>query len=218
MDVEIWSDIACPWCYVGKRRFEAALGEYEGAADLSVTFRSFELDPSAPAETPGDRTERLAAKYGMTVEEARAAEAQLTAVAAEAGLVFRFDIARSANTFDAHRVVHLAREHGVGAAAKERLLRAHFTEGRLLSDPDTLVALGSDVGIPEDETRELLAGDRFAEAVREEEHTATALGITAVPTFVVDRQLAVSGAQSPQVLLSLLREGARRAELSGSPH
>ncbi len=207
MDVEIWSDIACPWCYIGKRRFEAALAEFEHRDDVNVTWRSFELDPEAPPERVGDRAERLAQKYGMTIEQARAAEQQLTAVAAGDGLGFRFDIARSGTTFDAHRVVHLAETHGLQDAMKERLLRAYFIEGELMADHDTLARLAVEVGLDEQEVRELLAGDRYAEEVRDDEQTATELGISAVPTFVVDRKLGASGAQPPDALLELLRQG-----------
>jgi len=134
MDVEIWSDIACPWCYVGKRRFEAALARFEHRDDVRVTWRSFELDPAAPAEREGERAERLAEKYGMSVERAREMERQMTDTAAGEGLDFRFDLARSGSTFDGHRVVHLAGEHGLQDAMKERLLRAYFGEGQLMSD------------------------------------------------------------------------------------
>jgi predicted DsbA family dithiol-disulfide isomerase len=207
MDVEIWSDIACPWCYIGKRRFEAALAEFEHRDEVRVTWRSFELDPDAPRERVGDRAERLAQKYGMTVEQARDAERRLTEVAAGEGLGFRFDVARSGSTFDAHRVVHLAAEHGLQDAIKERLLRAYFIEGELMADHDTLVAAAVEVGLAEDEVRELLAGERCAAEVRDDERTAGELGISAVPTFVVDRKLGASGAQPPEALLDLLRQG-----------
>jgi predicted DsbA family dithiol-disulfide isomerase len=207
VDVEIWSDVACPWCYIGKRRFEAALEQFEHRDEVNVTWRSFELDPGAPHERTGDRAERLAEKYGMSVQQARDAEQRLTGVAAEEGLAFRFDIARSGNTFDAHRLVHLAEVHDLQDAMKERLLQAYFSEGELISDHGSLLALGIEVGLPDEEVRELLAGDRFAEEVRDDERTAVELGITAVPTFVVDRARGISGAQSPELLLKLLQVG-----------
>lgn len=212
MDVEIWSDIACPWCYIGKRRFERALAQFEHRDEVHVTWRSFELDPDAPAERDGDRATRLAQKYGITVERAHEMEQQLTGVAAGEGLGLRFDIARSGSTFDAHRIVHLGAEHGLQDAVKERLLRAYFTEGELMSDHGTLVRLATDAGLPADAVRETLAGERYAEQVRDDERTATQFGISAVPTFVVDRALGASGAHPPDALLELLREGwARRA-------
>jgi len=207
VNVEIWSDIACPWCYIGKRRFEAALERFEHRDEVNVTWRSFELDPGAPPERTGDRAERLAKKYGMTVEQAREAEQQLTGVAAEEGLPFRFDIARSGSTFDGHRLVHLAQTHGLQDEMKERLLRAYFTEGELISDQDTLVRLAGEVGIEDQEVREMLVGDRYADEVRADERTAGEAGISAVPTFVLDRKLGASGAQPPENLLDLLRQG-----------
>jgi len=207
MDIEIWSDIACPWCYVGKRRFEAALAEFEHRDEVTVTWRSFELDPEAPAEREGDRAEHLARKYGMSVEQARAAEQQMTETAAGDGLEFRFDVARAGNTFDGHRLVHLAKAHGVQDAMKERLLRAYFSEGRLVSDHETLVSLAEEVGLPAEEVRATLESDRYADDVREDERTAHSFGISAVPTFVVDRQLGASGAHPPEALLGLLRQG-----------
>src|SRR5262249_43437722 len=149
VEVEIWSDIACPWCYVGKRRFEAALAQFEHADQVHVTWRSFELDPAAPAERPGNRTEGLARKYGLTIERAREIEAHIVEMAAGEGLHFRFDLVRSGNTFDGHRLVHLAGEHGRSDAMKERLLRAYFSEGRLVSDAATLASLAGEVGLDE---------------------------------------------------------------------
>ena len=217
MDVEIWSDIACPWCYVGKRRFEAALAQFEHRDDVTVTWRSFELDPDAPHERDGDRAERLAQKYGMSVEQAHEAERSLTATAAGDGLELRFDIARSGTTFDGHRIVHLAAEYGLQDAIKERLLRAYFSEGELVSDHATLQRLAVEVGLPDDAVAATLASDRFAAEVRDDERTAGAFGISAVPTFVVDRALGASGAQPPDALLELLRQGwARQTVASGA--
>lgn len=212
MDVEIWSDIACPWCYIGKRRFEAALARFEHSGDVNVTWRSFELDPAAPPEREGERAARLAEKYGMSVEQAREMERQMTETAAGEGLEFRFDIARSGTTFDAHRVVHLAAEHGLQDAMKERLLRAYFSEGELMSDREALIRLAGEVGLDMDEAREMLAGERFANEVRNDERMASAFGISAVPTFVVDRKLGVSGAHPPDSLLQLLDEGWTRRD------
>ncbi len=207
MEIEIWSDVACPWCYVGKRRFEAALAQFEHREEVEVVWRSFELDPQAPAQRSGDRVAHLAQKYGMSLARARESQQQMTDTAAGEGLTFRLEIARAGNTFDAHRVVQLAREHGIQDAVKERLLRAYFSEGELISDRERLVALGAEVGLAAAELRATLAGDRFAAEVRDDERSAAALGISAVPTFVVDRAIGVSGAQPPEALLALLRQG-----------
>jgi predicted DsbA family dithiol-disulfide isomerase len=139
MHVEIWSDIACPWCYVGKRRFEAALASFEHRDEVQVTWRSFELDPAAPREREGDGATRLAEKYGTTRERALEMHRHMTDVAAADGLDFRFDLARGGNTFDAHRMLHLAAAHGVQDVLKERLMRAYLTEGELIADHAVLL-------------------------------------------------------------------------------
>jgi predicted DsbA family dithiol-disulfide isomerase len=202
--VEIWSDIACPWCYVGKRRFEAALAGFEHREDVRVTWRSFELDPSAPRERPHDGATHLAQKYGTSREQALAMHERMTAVAAGEGLDFRFDLARGGNTFDAHRLIHLGAERGVQDAVKERLFRAYLTEGERIGDPETLVRLGAEVGLDADEAREVLASDRFADEVRADERQAQAFGINGVPFFVIDRAYGVSGAQPAETLLEVL--------------
>jgi predicted DsbA family dithiol-disulfide isomerase len=207
MDVDIWSDIACPWCYVGKRRLEAALAAFEHREEVRVRWHSFELDPNAPPERQGEAASNLASKYGTTSEQALGLLAQMTETAAADGLEFHFEHARSGNTFDGHRLIHLAHEHGLQDAMKERLMRAYLTEGELVSDPGTLRRLALDVGLPEVPVDGLLAGDRYAEEVRIDEYTASRLGITAVPFFVVDRSIGAAGAQSPEYLLALLRQG-----------
>jgi predicted DsbA family dithiol-disulfide isomerase len=205
MHVEIWSDIACPWCYIGKRRFEAALAEFEHRDEVRVTWRSFELDPGAPPERPGDRAVHLAEKYGSSVEHAQAMHDRMTEVAAGDGLDFHFETARDGNTFDAHRMLHLAEAHDVQDALKERLMRAYLTEGELMSDHAALERLGLEVGLPADDVREVLTTDRYAADVREDQRTAGSLGISAVPFFVVDRAFGASGAQPPEVMGDLLR-------------
>jgi predicted DsbA family dithiol-disulfide isomerase len=204
MEVEIWSDIACPWCYVGKRRFEAALEGFPQRDEVKVTWRSFELDPEAPRERTGDRAEHLAQKYGVTRERALEMQQSMTEAAAGDGLELRFDIARAGNTFDAHRLVHLAAAHDLQDSMKERLMSAYLAEGMAIGDPDVLQRLGVEAGLPEDEVRELLATERFAEEVREDERTAMSLGIQAVPFFVVDRKYGAAGAHPPEILRQLL--------------
>jgi predicted DsbA family dithiol-disulfide isomerase len=215
MELEIWSDIACPWCYIGKRRLETGLAQFEHADEVTITWRSFELDPQAPPERQGELAGHLARKYGMPIEQARESQRGLTDMAAQEGLVFRFDLARSGNTFDGHRLMHLAAEHGLQEPMKERLMQAYFAEGRLISDPDTLLALGAEVGLPEAEVQTLLAGSQFADEVRADEQAAAGLGVSGVPTFIVDRRLGVTGAQPPDVILDMLRQGwAHRQTIS----
>jgi len=213
MDIEIWSDIACPWCYVGKRRFEAALAEFEHRDDVAVTWRSFELDPTAPAQRSVDSATHLAEKYGMSRDEALARQRSLAEVAAGDGLDMRADLARGGNTFDAHRLVQLAKASDMQDAMKERLMRAYHTEGESMGDAgesmgdaDTLVRLAVEVGLPEDEVRDVLATDRYAAEVRDDERTAAALGIHAVPFIAVDRRIGAAGARPPEALGELLRQ------------
>src|SRR5215217_668538 len=177
MDVEIWSDIACPWCYVGKRRFEAALAAFEHAEDVTVTWRSFELDPDAPAERLEDAADHLAKKYGRTREQAEHMNANMTQMAAGEGLEYRLDRLRLGNTFDAHRLVHLGAAHGIQDALEERLFRAYLCGGELISDHATLRRLGVEAGLPADEVADLLASDRFAAEVRDDERVGSSLGI-----------------------------------------
>jgi predicted DsbA family dithiol-disulfide isomerase len=207
VDVEIWSDIACPWCYVGKRRFEAALAAFEHRDEVAVTWRSFELDPQAPVARSVDSATHLAQKYGMSRDEALASQRKLAEVAAGDGLDLRFDLAQGGNTFDAHRLVQLAKAEGVQDAMKERLMRAYFTEGARIGDPGALAPFALEVGLPENDVREVLAGERYATAVRDDERTAMALGINAVPFFVVDRRIGAAGAHPPEALGELLRRG-----------
>jgi predicted DsbA family dithiol-disulfide isomerase len=211
VQVEIWSDVVCPWCYIGKRGFEAALARFDQRDRVEVTWRSFELDPSttsATADRPDDGTDyadRLAAKYGTSREGAQQMLDTMTARAAEEGLDFRFDRAARANTFDAHQVLHLAGEHGRQDAVKERLLRGYFTEGELVGDREVLVRLAAEAGLDADLTRAALHEQRYAAAVRADEEEAHRLGVGGVPFFVVDRRYAASGAQPAGQLLEVLR-------------
>ena len=204
--VDIWSDVACPWCYIGKRRFEAALGRFDHREDVDVRWRSFELDPAAPALREGAYVDRLAAKYGVTVAEAEATIDTMIEAGAQSGVVLRFDKARPGNTFDAHRLLHLARERGSQHDVKERLLRATFTKGAPIADRDVLLTVAVDSGIDPDDAAAVLDGDAFATDVRADEREAAELGITSVPFFVVDGTYGVAGAQPPDLLLAVLHE------------
>ncbi len=212
MNVEIWSDVVCPWCYIGKRRFEAALSQFAHRDAVEVTWRSFELDPHAPRRLPGTLNDLLARKMRATPAQAAAASQRLTALAAEDGLDFRLDRAQSGNTFDAHRLIHLAAERGLQDAVKERLLRAYFTDGLPIGDADTLIEIVSSVGIAADEARAVLANDAYAADVRADEQRADSFGITGVPFVVVDEQYGVSGAQPAKVFLEVLRQAWAAAQ------
>ncbi|MEO8887932.1 MAG: DsbA family oxidoreductase [Jatrophihabitantaceae bacterium] len=204
MKIEIWSDVVCPWCYIGKRRFEQALATFEHRDEVSVEWRSFELDPSRPARVAASLVALLASKYGRTPEQAQEMLDSTTRTAAAEGLDYDFERAVPANTFNAHQVIHLAAAHGRQAAAKERLLAAYFTEGADVDDVETLSELGVEIGLAADDVRTALAAQTYADAVRADEAEATAFGISAVPFFVVDRTYGVSGAQSPDTVLEVL--------------
>ncbi len=218
--VDIWSDVACPWCYVGKRRFEAALGRFAEREAVEVVWRSFELDTSArSAADAGEYAARLARKYRTSLPQAEAMIATMAATGAAEGLELRFDRARACNTLDAHRLLHWAAARGAAAqgALKERLLRAYFTEGEALDDAETLARLAGDVGLPSDEARAMLATTEGTRAVRADEAMAQTIGITGVPFFVFDGSLGVSGAQPAETLLEALRRawGAARDTIEG---
>ena len=204
LTVEIWSDVVCPWCYIGKRRFEAALAEFPH--EVETVWRSFELDPGAPATREHSATEHLAAKYGMSLEQAQASHAQMTELAAREGLEYHFETARGGNSFDAHRLIHLAAAHGRQAEAQERVMRAYFTEGVAIGDREQLVALAADLGLDPDEARSVLESDAYADAVRADEQLAQRIGIQGVPFFVLGRRYGVSGAQPAEILVKALEQ------------
>lgn len=211
MEIHVWSDVACPWCYIGKRNLEAALADFPLRDEVVVHWRSFELDPDAPAERTMPMREVLARKYQMSPDQVDATQERITGVAAEVGLEYHLDDLRSGNTFDAHRLVHLGAHHGLADQVKERLLRAYFTQGKLLSDRETLVALATEVGLDPGEVRTVLTSDAYADAVRFDEAQARDNGFGGVPTFVVDGRYAVSGAQPASVLRAMLDRAAAEA-------
>lgn len=211
MQIEIWSDVVCPWCFIGKRRLESALAHFDHRDDVTVRWRSFELDPGAPSERTEPLEEHLAAKYGMSLAQARDFQRQMTEQAAGEGLGFRLDRARPGNSFDAHRLLHLAADREVQDAVKERFLAAYLCEGEPVAEPETLARLAGEAGLDRDEAREILAGDAYADAVRADEATARQLGISGVPFFVFDRAFAVSGAQPAEVFSQAL-DKARAAQ------
>jgi len=207
MQVEVWSDVVCPWCYIGKRRLERALESFDHADEVEVVWRSYELDPAAPVRREGDPAVRLARKYGLSVDRARAAQERITALAALEGLDYHLDQAAGGNTLDAHRLIHLAQEQGMGDVMKERLLRAHLVEARPIGDHDTLVQVAVEVGLARDEVEQLLDGDDLVDAVRADEQRAVDLDVTGVPFFLVDGRLGIPGAQDRELLVRVLDRG-----------
>jgi predicted DsbA family dithiol-disulfide isomerase len=205
--VEIWSDIVCPWCYIGKRRFEKGLANFEHAGEVDIRWRSFELDPRAPFRRPKSMAAHLAAKYGMNLEQAEARLEDLNRLAAAEGLVYDLAHTQGGNTFDAHRLIHLgrARDPATGGSVKEALLKAYFTDLLPISEPDVLQEIGVASGLDPEQVGHLLATDQFASEVRQDEADAASLGCTGVPFFVFDRTFAVPGAQDPDTFLIALR-------------
>ena len=204
MQVEIWSDPVCPWCYLGKRRFERALESFDHRDEVTVVYRSFELDPSAPPGATSPTVERLADKYGMTAGQADDAQRQMEQRAAQDGLEFRMDGLRSGNTRDAHRLLHLAKAHGVQAELAERLHRAYFTEQASIFDHSSLTELAVQAGLDRDDVIRVLGSQEYGDAVDTDEAMAQALGVNGVPLFVIDRRYGISGAQPPEVITGVL--------------
>ena len=217
MQVEIWSDVVCPWCYIGKRRFEQALAAFEHRAEVHVVYRSFELDPSAPAGVSTPMIDVLSGRYGMSTEQAADVQLQMERRAAADGLTFHMDGLPSGNTRDAHRLLHLAKTHEVQAELAERLHRAYFTEQASVFDHDSLTSLAVDVGLDENAVVHVLAGDEYADEVAEDEAMARQLGATGVPFFVIDRRYGISGAQPVDTILAALHRAFADAAVSPRP-
>lgn len=200
--VEIWSDLLCPWCFIGKRRFEAALAGFEHRDDVRVTWRSFELDPGRSTGPELTIPQHISRDLGLAQPAADRVAAQVTDLAAEVGLTYRLDRARPVNSFDAHRLMHHAEAEGVGEPVRERLMTAYTAEGADLSDHDVLAGLAADAGL--DGAREVLSSNAYGEAVRADERRARDFGVTGVPSFVFAERLATSGAQPVGVFADLL--------------
>ena len=207
MRIEIWSDVVCPWCYIGKRRLEKALAAFDHADDVEIVWRSFELDPSAPKVPVETVAEALGRKYGGGPEAGRQMIDRVEAVAAEEGLLFRHHQSLRVSTVDAHRLLHLALETGGPALQgrlKEALLSAYFVETENVADHDTLLRVAAGVGLDEVRVKEVLTTAEYADAVEADVREAAALGATGVPFYVVDRKYGVSGAQPSEVFVQVL--------------
>jgi predicted DsbA family dithiol-disulfide isomerase len=204
MQVEIWSDVVCPWCYLGKRRFENALASFAHRDDVEVVYRSFELDPSAAPGVTELTVERLAGKYGMSPQQAHDAQHQMERRAAQDGLTFHTDGQRSGNTHDAHRLLQLAKARGRQPELIERLYQAYFTDQASIFEHASLTDLAAEVGLDRDEVTRALASDEYADEVRADEATARALGANGVPFFVIDRRYGISGAQPAETITEVL--------------
>jgi predicted DsbA family dithiol-disulfide isomerase len=206
MRVDIWSDLVCPWCYVGKRRFENALARFDD--EVQIVHRSFQLNPAAPSDHISSRREMLMEKYRLSPAQAMQMDARMTQTAAAEGLEFHLEGTVTGNTFDAHQLMHLAYARGVQDEVIERFYRAYFTEQRSLFAQDSLVALATEAGLTRDEAAATLVDNRYAEAVKEDIEIARQLGVTGVPFFVIDDRYGMSGAQAPETFLEVLQQAA----------
>jgi predicted DsbA family dithiol-disulfide isomerase len=211
--VDVWSDVVCPWCYIGKRRLEDALRRFaaEGGPPVEVVYHSFQLDSSFPNDYDGSAIDYLVHRKGVDEGRARAMHRHVTHVASTVGLTYDFDRLRPANTGLAHQLLHLALDRGAQQEVKEALFRAHFTEGRDISDLDTLVAIAGDSGIGPETARRALEDGRHARTVDEDIRLAARIGIQGVPFFVFDGRIGVSGAQPPETMVEALRQVAEPA-------
>ena len=205
MDIHIWSDIVCPWCYLGKRRFEHALALFDHRDEVQVTHRSFQLDPSRPRHEITNRRAMLKAKYQLTDDKVQEMDARMERLAEIEGLEYHLgDSGQTGNTLDAHQLLQLGKDRGVQDAVIERLYRAYFTEQRSVFDRDSLVTLAGEAGLDETEARGALERDAYVQAVAVDVNEARSLGVSGVPFFVIDRRYGVSGAQATEVFAEAL--------------
>jgi predicted DsbA family dithiol-disulfide isomerase len=206
MKIQIWSDVMCPFCYIGKRRFEQALAQFEHKDEVQIEWKSFQLNPSLVTDVTLNINQYLADIKGITLDHAKQMNNQVTQMAAEVGLTYDFDKAIIANSFDAHRFAHLAKQNGLGNEAEEALFNAYFTEGKNIADHDVLAELGKSIGLDKAEVHHTLDGNKFAINVQQDIAQAKQLGISGVPFFVLDNKYGVSGAQAVPTFLQTLEK------------
>lgn len=206
MKVNIWSDIRCPFCYIGKRKFEKALEKFADKDKVEVVWRSFQLDPNLETKPGINAVDHIAAIKGISKKDAEAMHDHVTGAAKEVGLEFNFEKAVVANSFNAHRLIQLAKTKGLGNEAEEQLFKAHFTEGKNIDNGEVLTQTGIAIGLDEKEVQAMLSSDAFAGAVKQDEQEAHAIGVRGVPFFVFNDRYAVSGAQPPDTFLQALQQ------------
>lgn len=206
MTIQIWSDVVCPYCYIGKREFERALEQFPHKDHVDVEWKSFELDREAPVRSPDDMYDHLAKKYGRTREQAKEMVTGVVERARTVGLEYNMEKAIMGSSFDAHRLIQLAKTKGLGDVAEERLFKAHFVLGEHIGDKTVLQAIAEEIGLDGGEAAEMLAGDAYTEAVEADEYEAQQIGVRGVPFFVLDNRYAVSGAQPSGHFLAALNQ------------
>jgi protein disulfide-isomerase len=206
MKIEIWSDVMCPFCYIGKRNFETALEQFDNKDKIDVEWKSFQLDPSIPEVANESQHDYLVKHKGMSSQQVSSMLQNITQSAKDAGLEYHMDKAVMVNSFKAHRLIQLAKARGLGNGAEELLFKAFFTDGKNIADDNTLVELGKEAGLNETEIRNALTDDKYADLARKDIDEARAIGVNGVPFFVFDRKYAVSGAQPPQAFTQALEK------------
>jgi predicted DsbA family dithiol-disulfide isomerase len=215
--IDVWSDVVCPWCYVGLTHLDRALAEFEHADRIDVVLHSYELDPGAPVRDEEPLVNRLARKYGTTIEQVEANQARIRLMGEEVGIEFNFDLTARGNTVDAHRLLHLAYEHDLQRELKDELFRAYFTRGEVVGEHDTLRRAAEAVGLPSDAVDKVLDSDLYADDVRADVEQARQMGVSGVPFFLFDGDIGFGGAQPPDRMLQALRRvwAERRPEPAG---
>ncbi|MES2064004.1 MAG: DsbA family oxidoreductase [Bacteroidota bacterium] len=213
MKIEIWSDVMCPFCYIGKRRFEDALQQFEHKGKVEIEWKSFQLNPDMVTDPSTNINQYLADAKGWTLDYALQMNNHVTEMAAEVGLTYHMDTAVVANSFNAHQFTHLAKKHGLGDAAEEALFKAYFTDGKNVDDTDTLAELGTAIGLDADEIKQTITTSTYADAVKHDIAEAQYLGIQGVPFFVMNGKYGVSGAQAVPVFSQTIEKAF--AEWSG---
>ncbi|MFM9943622.1 MAG: DsbA family protein [Bacteroidia bacterium] len=204
MKIEIWSDVMCPFCYIGKRKFEAALNKFSDKKNVEIIWKSFQLDPSIVTDPSKNVNEFLAERKGWTLEHAAGMNEHVTKLAAEVGLVFNLNKAVVANSYDAHRFSHLAKKYNLQNEAEEALFKAYFTEGKNTADHETLVNLGTEIGLDAIEVKEMLESKLYYDAVQNDIYEASQIGVSGVPFFLFIDKYSISGAQDSSVFLQAL--------------
>lgn len=217
MKVNIWSDVRCPFCYIGKRKFEMALEKFPHKDEVEVTWHSFQLDPDLVTKTDVNAVDYISEIKDIPRKQAIEMHHHVTQVAKEAGLNFNFDKAVVANSFKAHRLIQLAKTHGLGNEAEEELFKAHFVEGKNIDDNEILTQTGIAIGLDEKEVQEMLSSDAFSVEVKQDEMQARSIGVSGVPFFVLNNKYAVSGAQSPDTFLEVLEQTWKEFEKENKP-
>lgn len=206
MKIEIWSDVMCPFCYIGKKRFDTALEKFPHKDEVEVEWKSYQLNPHLTTQSGKTINEYLAEHKGISIEEARSLNEHVTAMAAEVGLTYKMDQAVVANSFMAHRMTHFAKTKGKQSELEELLFKSYFTEGKNIDDIDTLLQLGEEIGLDKNELKSILESNQFAEDVQKDIYEAHQVGLKGVPFFVYNNQYGISGAQPKELFEQTLQQ------------